>query len=284
VLSVDSAGVRFGFDSIWLHHMGFRTSIPTQCVFSGEADRDSLIARPLIFVDQARSDNHRQLAQQLTDAREHRIVSERSSAELIHRMGTLENLPHPFDKPMPYYVSTRFANMALHCETRARGDGQVTCEVVVPDARTARQWLANVNGICGPEYAMLAEDMSLLHGEVWKQLAEKTRQRILAWCKLRPREEVRLYLNDADLGHHDEGLGGLLLTDQRLVFCKHHHRGQVDRDQQPATIHVQSEGPFALLKLDMNGRRTRMIKARHSELATLTEELASGGQITVAGT
>jgi hypothetical protein len=285
VLSVDSAGVRFGFDSIWLDHLGFRGSMPVRCVFCGETDRESLIARPLIFVDQARTNQHRELTQQLNEAHEHRIVADRPPTELARQMGTLQKLPYPFDRPMPYYVSTRYAHMALHCETRDRADGEITCEVVIPDARAARQWLANVNGVCGPEYAMLAEDTSLLHGELWKQLPIRTRERIGAWCKLRPREAVRLYLNDADLGHHDEGLGGLLITDQRLVFCKHHRRGQVERGQHPATIHAKVEGPFAELKLEMAGQRTRMIKIRHSELPNLEAELTENnpdGQLQIA--
>jgi hypothetical protein len=279
VLSVDSAGVRFGFDSQWLDHMGFRAAMPVQCVFTGSTDREALIARPLIFADQARGERNRHFMQQLTSEHEQRVIGDHSPAELVRRMGKLERMPYPFDLPVAYYVSTRYAHLTIYCQTRPRPNGGATCEVIVPDARAALDWLANVNGVCGSDYALLAEDVQMLHGEVWTELSETTRQRITIWCKLRPREEVRLYLNDADLGRRDEGLAGLLVTDQRLVFCKHHHRGQVERHKQPARVRAKIEGRFAMLHLEMDDERTRMIRIRQAELKSLGDELAGEGQV-----
>jgi hypothetical protein len=275
VVAVENAGVRLAFDSIWLEHPGFRASLPIRCAFSGRGRDHALVARPMVFVDQARTDRTRQLALTLTQNHEYSVGDGYKPADLIHRMGSLEGMPHPFDLPMPYYVSTRYAHMALHCETKPRLSGGITCEVVIPDGTTARQWLANVNGICGAEYAMLAADTSMLHGEIWQQLPAKTRERIQVWCKLRPRELVTLYVNDADLGHHDEGFGGLLVTDQRLVFSKHHHRGQLEHDKHAATIHAEPQGAFFMLRLVMGEQRTRMIKLRASELEPLKQALVS---------
>jgi len=278
VRGVSPAGVRFAFDSHWLEHEGFRASLPVRCAFSGNSERQQLIARPMLFTDQAHGESAQRLFDQLIANHENRLIGEHTPRQIMQRMGNLEKLPHPFHLPMPYYVSTHYATLSLHCETHPRADG-ITCELIIPDPHTALAWLERVNGACGEEYALLEEDIALMHGHAWRELSETTRQRISEWCKLRPREEVGLFLGDADLGKRDEGFAGLLVTDQRLVFRKHHHRGQVDR-QQEGRLRCLCEGNFVTLKLQLGGNRQRMIKIRRRQLQSLLEELNREGHIT----
>jgi len=187
----------------------------------------------------------------------------------MQMMGTIEGMPNPYLYPMPYYISTRYANKVVHCMTRDRPSGGVTCEVVIPDAVCALEWLSRVNGVCGKEYELLERDTSLLHGDKFQELSEICRSRLQSWCKLRPHEVFQEYLNDADFGRLDEGLAGLIITDQRVVYCKYHHRGQVRLDSEDATIVVRPDGRFFSLYLEVGSDRARMCKLHKADVPKL---------------
>lgn len=280
VLRCDHLGVRFGFDARWLADRGFAISLPVRCVFSGMPHRDQLIARPLVFNDRTRG--KKASVADLATRQEHRVLGDRTPRELAKLMGRLEGLPYPFNFAVPYYVSTRFAHMYLHCETRDRSDGGITCEVLVPDASTALEWLARVNGVCGQDYEMLEREASLLHGEAWRALSDSVRQRLAVWCKLRPREVLRLYLSDADFGRNDDGLAGLAVTDQRLIYCKYHHRGQVPIDAEGAAVFARCDERFAELTLHAGGERARMVKLHREGLSQLVKLLRDGGGLRIS--
>jgi len=279
VLKCGSAGVRFAFDAKWLSHEGFRSSMPTRCAYSGTADRTKLIARPMVFADRARG--VKTTAAQISANHDIRSLADADARKLMQMMGTMEGMPNPFLYPMPYYVSTRYANKTIHCMTRDRPSGGITAEVVIPDAVCALEWLSRVNGVCGPEYQMLEHDTSLLHGDKFQELSEVCRGRIQSWCKLRPQEVFHEYLNDADFGRLDEGLAGLIVTDQRIVFCKYHHRGQVRLDEENARIVAKPGGRFHSLTLHVGEDRSKMCKVLNADIPKIQSAINKDAAIEV---
>lgn len=279
VKKVDAAGVRFAFDSAWLGHEGFRASMPMRCVFSGSSAREKLIARPLVFMDRANASAP--TIDRINSAHENRQVGDHAPRHIMRMMGLIEGFTHPFAYAMPYYVSTRYAHLHIHCQTRDRVSGGVTCEVLIPDGLTALDWLARVNGVCGKEYELLEHDVGLRHGDAWAQLPEECRQRIAAWCKLGAQEVLLQYFNDADFGKRDAGLAGLVVTDQRLVFSKYHHRGQARLDSEDTAVLARGEGKFVSLSLRVGKEVHRMIKLHRHDLDRLTQTLQQAGKIRV---
>ena len=275
VVRCDTAGVRFRFDGRWLEHEGFRSSMPVRCAFSGAMDRSRLIARPLVFLD--RCQDRRASIEKITARHENRVLSDSCSRDLMRRMGVVARMMPPFHYAMPCYVSTKYAHLNFHTETRDRRDGGVTCDLLIPDGVCSLDWLARVNGVCGSEYEMLERDVSMLHGEAWSELSEDCRQRIAIWCKLQPREVFQIYVSDADFGRRDEGLAGIVVTDQRLIYCKYHHRGQVRLDDQQTRIVARREGEFGVLTLHSGSQRHRMVKLGGGNLDRLAQSLSRAG-------
>lgn len=271
VTKTSHAGITLAFDAVWLNHEAFRAAIPVRCVFCGRTKREELIARPLLFLDRALVD--KATMEQVAATHEHRQIGDRTARQIAQHMGELSHMPPPFNSAMPVFVSTRYAHLPIHCMTRNRSDGGITCEVLIPDPHTALNWLVNVNGMCGPEYELLERECSLLHGEAWRSLTDTCRDRIGYWCKLQPGEQFRQFITDSDFGKRDEGLGGLVLTDQRLVYCKYHHRGQVLLDDE-ATLRIKVEGGFATLSLITGNDRVRMVKIAEHELTALLDTVA----------
>ncbi len=188
-------------------------------------------------------------------------------------MELLDRLPKPFDLPMPYYVANQHSLDSLHCTTRNRPDGGITCEVLIPDGQCALDWVIRVNGACGPEFPILEKAIALLWSDAWRELSDKVRQRLNVWCGFEPMESFRLYLSDAEFGKHDYGLAGIVLTDRRLIYCKFHHRGQIPLEQE-GILRAQPEGELANLTWQKpDGHTTKVAKLNLSDLAPLIKAM-----------
>lgn len=270
VQRITPTGVRFAFDARCLESEGFRLSLPIRCVFGGDTDRNHLIARPLVFMDQCMAKVA--TAESITSNHECRELGDRHPRQWIRQMGRLDKMPKPFDLPLIYYVSHQYAHLSLHCETHPASEG-TRCEVLVPDANTALNWLMRVNGVCGEDYHHLEEEVSLLHGSGWKTLSEQCRQRLQIWCKLKPREQFLTYYNDADFNRRDEGLAGLVLTNQRIIFCKYHTRGRLPLNADHIQLISKSVGSFCELYVKIRGRTSRMVKLRPEDYQDLVKRI-----------
>jgi len=273
---VNTAGVRFVFDYEWLRDEGFRASLPVRCAFTGETDRDKLIARPLIFNDRLLKSGVN--LDQIASAHSVRKLADKHPRKIVQAMGRVEALPEPFCHAMPYYVSNQYAHYALHAQTHDRSSGSITCDVLIPDPPTALMWLGRVNGVCGPEFELLERDVSLLHGSAWRQLDEDCRARLDVWCKLDPDEKFREYFNDADFGVKEAGLAGLVITDRRVLFNKHHRKGHFNLNRQNTCILAQIDGTLAHLTLEHDGERHRMVTIRAGDLEEL-DRLLNGERV-----
>ncbi len=59
--------------------------------------------------------------------------------------------------------------------------------------------------------------------------------RLEAWFEPEPAEGSLIYLPNIDLAEGDAGLTGVIVTDQRIVFCNREERGSVSLDDQGET-------------------------------------------------
>jgi len=268
---INTAGVRFAFDSVWLKEPRFRASMPMRCVICGETDRSQLIARPLIFVDRLLKGPDK--IDTIIAAHTVRKLADKLPYQIVHAMGRMEMLPEPFSFVMPYYVATRFARHALHAQTHDRRSGAITCDLLIPDPQTALDWLVRVNGVCGPEYERLEKDVALLHGSAWQQLDDECRHRLSGWCKLDPGETFRRYFNDVDFAAKDAGMAGLVVTDLRLLFKKHHRKGRVYLSRGDASIIATCDGKLVHLSIQYKGDRSRMLSIKLADVDELSDFL-----------
>lgn len=278
IVHCSADGVLFSFDAQWLNQLGFRASMPVRCAFSGVTDRNKLLARPLVFIDQ--SGAVYRSPRELESRYEQHLSVGQTTRELAHNMPQLPGFLPPFNLPMPYYATPQCAKLSLQCHTRTRDDGGLVCFVHVPDGHYALQWLANVNGICGADYERLEQEVLNLQGEAWRSLSQEVRARLAVWCAFRPRERFELYINDCDFGRSDAGLAGLVVTSERIIFHKFHHTGEASR-RAPGTITVKPEVRGQALTLNTDDRHMRMIVASAEDVKRLTEVLAAAGELRV---
>ncbi len=280
VTEVTNNGITLAFDSEWLADARFRASMPMRCAFTGESNREKLLGRPLAFVDCALSQAG---TVQEVEGRLEQPVGADSPGAFARRLGMIDALPYPFNHAMPYYVSREHDRHSITPHTRRREDGGHTCEVHIGDLRTALQWLANVNGICGEEYALLEADIAELERDAWRTLPETIRRRIGVWCRFEPREQFAVYIPDADFTTSDAGLAGLVVTSRRMVYHKYHHSGHWRFGPQ-AMLHITKSDRFARLALEHDGERSKCCRIPLDEINRLISALhdAPGIQVTIS--
>lgn len=274
LISVTSAGVRFGFAVGMLNTIAFRASMPMCDVYTTEHDPGNMIARPLAWVDKAtgKFTNPGEI-----EARyEHHVKLHQSTREVVEAMRAMDELPSPYNLPMPYYVTRGSGKAPLHCETYQSPQG-VQCEVTIPNSRVALDWLGRVNGVCCDEYSQLEKEANKLEASTWQSFPDKVRKRLSVWFDFEQDEDFLAYFNEGDFSSSDLGLAGLIVTDARLVYCKYHSMGSI-RHNKPATIVAVESGRFATLIRVDEKQQKRIVKLRSEdldELVTLLDEVNS---------
>lgn len=225
VTNISTNGIRIGFNSHWMRHLPFRASMPFECIACGESNSEKLLSRPLAWMDKA--GGHFIDPSQLESKYEHPVPTHQTPREIVSGMRHIEELPPPFKDPMPYFVCNKCSkDIRIHCETLSTEKG-IGCEIVIPNGQYALQWLGRVNGVCGEDYLTLEEVVVKMSESGWRELPENVRNRIAAWFDFKNGEQFIHYFKDCDFPKSDSGLGGIVLSDQRIVYCKYHSQGEV---------------------------------------------------------
>lgn len=268
VTQCKQSGVELSFDSRFLMHDGFRLSMPVACAFTGDTDRDKLVARPLAFLDQTKGELRN--AYDVESGHEAKLNQSLTGKEMLSRMGVIEQLPDPFRYPFPYYVRTDHTNQSLKCYTTRSGDGPTVAHVQISDGPLAMRWLRHVNGVCGREYELLSRDIAYLWQGEWVDMHEQVRRRIEVWARFQNGEKFRYFINDADIPKKDEGLAGVVLTDRRLIYKKFHRQGQVEYGTHAQLI-IRPDGTMAGLRVKTEEGTFKCARFHFSDLQKLKD-------------
>ncbi len=272
VVACDLNGVEFAFDARWLEHRGFRLSMPERCLFSGEADRSRLVARPLLFHERCGGKDPDALAESVQKP----ILPEQSIADLVDLAGEVPFAPHPFNQFLACFAAPAYREKFVHGKAVERADG-VTCHVLLPHGDVALEWLRNVNGVCGADYQLLRHDIIHLLADAVPDL---TLERLTVWCELQPLERIRLYLRDADMLSKEDGLGGIVVTDRRVIYRKQRKRGEFKLDDYAALIAREEEGLLAIWH-ETEYERTRMGRLRPEQWDSLRKQLKDAPNLNI---
>ncbi len=266
VADVGGFGVRFGFDSKLLSLPNFRASMPFKCMATGETDPSRLIAKPLVWQD--KNTGKFFSAGEMETRYERKVKAGRTVREITDAMPTLDELPPPFNQPIPYYVvKDQAGKHTVHAESYAMTEG-LRCEVVIPFAPYALEWMGRVNGVIGEDYTQLEAEVLKFQAKAWRAIPLQARHRIGIWFDFKGNEEFLGYFNDGDFAKADAGLAGLVITNRRLVWCKYHHHGEVSLDE-PQQLLAQAGGAFYDLKLVKGATARKLLHMRLADLKTL---------------
>ncbi|MEM8739710.1 MAG: hypothetical protein AAGG38_14700 [Planctomycetota bacterium] len=278
VSDVSMNGVTILFAAEWLQHETFRSSLPIRCAFTGRGPTSQLVSRPMIFVNRAKEPGAR--ARAIEMRYEQTVGAKHSPREHLRGIGLMEGLAEPFDRPMLYYACEGHAGESIKCQVHSDGAGGEHCEVRLRSGEVAVDWLSRVNGRCGREYAQLKTAVAHLSNDGWASLSEKTQRRLQTWCQFERGERFKLYLNDADLTAADAGLGGVVVTDRRILYHKFRRSRSISLNQD-AVLHLRTDDRYARLTLESHGRLARAGKILRQEMDKLIQSVADAPRLRV---
>ena len=272
--AVSAAGVSILFPSHYLLLTPFRASLPLECIQCGHDETSQLLARPLGFHDRSRG---AYAGSGEIEARfETQLAAGARHEEIVEAMTIMTELASPFDHPTPYFVCGRCASkVAVACRTVTGREGP-ECRVQIPSGAYALAWLGRVNGICGEDYTQLAQR---IHGEAkgaWQSVPPHVRQRLSNWCAFKQTESFVAYLPDSDFTARDAGFAGIVLTNLRMIFCKHHTRGSLALDT-AGELTLLRRGHFYDLNHRDSHRSKRLARLRRKHGIELMETLGTLG-------
>jgi len=276
LVEVKAHGVLIAFNAQLLKRAAFRASLPMACLACAEQELEQLVARPLIWTDRLTDHSHATshvAARYELPARSHPAPREMAAA-----MRPIDEMPPPYNHPVPYYVCKRCAShVQVQAHTVAHGQGTF-CEATIPSPLVALQWLGNVNGICGDDYLELESHCAASGGdEAWDALPEQIRGRLAGWYQPVDGERFVLYLKDGDYPKSDAGLGGLIVTDQRLVYSKYHKHGSLLLGNDELRLLAVRHGAFDDLISVHEGVRTKLVRLRPDDTQQLAQALEQIG-------
>ncbi|MDH3583414.1 MAG: hypothetical protein OER86_04290, partial [Phycisphaerae bacterium] len=271
VCDVSAAGVLLGFHAGLLQRVAFRASMPQRCLICGDREPKNLIARPVVWIDKAHG---KYLSPGETE--QHYEVhphGHQTARSLVESMRAIEELPPPLNNPIPYYVCQGCSSkLSVRGEAMASADG-VTCEVLIPTADYALEWLGRVNGVCGADYEKLEETTGRLEDETWAEIPEKIRSRLSAWFDFVGSERFLQYFADTDFTRADAGLAGLVVTTDRLVYCKYHHHGSIGLDDESEQLQFREDGAFFDVSHVHDDHVQKMVRLRRGDIEALEQLL-----------
>ena len=276
VREVDTHGVLFVFEARWLNDRRFQVSIPKRCVHSG--DTKKLNARPVIAKNRTHDTTAR--ARAIEMHYEQDVGPKYSPFALIDSIARIEGVKQPFDRPLLYYTSEGHTNDALKCTGSRTDNGTDLAEVQIPHGEVALKWLERINGFCDPACEQLKADIDNLGSNAWLAVPERIRQRLEAWCRFERGEKFLIYLRDADMTSADAGLGGIAVTDRRLLYNKYRQSLSTSLNQE-ATLHVRTDDRVARLTLEAQGRMTKAGKIARGDVNALVEALSDAPRLRV---
>jgi len=266
---LNAAGVRLRFDGIRMRQIDFRASMPLMCLACGSRKGRTLLAVPIAWVDKATG--HMINASEVEHHHRQHVGRRPDAKSVVELMSPIDGLAPPFNRPMPYFACERCAEEnRVTGRLLARSHG-VECEVIIPSGKYALRWVATINGADSPAYIDLKQRIEHLDTGQWLQLPQRVRERLAGWFGFIDEETFLAYFCDVDYTHTDEGYGGLVVTDHRLVYQKFARHGVVRFDR-PGKLTIKTQGAFNRLEYESGrGSAKKMVDLRPRDVDRLTD-------------
>jgi hypothetical protein len=223
VVKVDRhQGVIFEFPASRLTSTAFRIAMPRRCLRCG--GRAHLRAHVIIYAPELKDSisleaEHSAGKLVLSDG----DARDLNSDELLRRLPHVPNVPHPGDQPMPYWICDM-------CSGAGAISGQINvntvtgvgwCRLKIRNLRRALEFLSAAGGEGMPDYDELRKHVAAVVESPWDMLPESVQHRLEQWFRPREGERFITYVPDRNLARTEDGMAGIVISDQRFVFHTH---------------------------------------------------------------
>jgi hypothetical protein len=214
----DASGALFEFPSARLLDPAFRCAMPRRCLRCGTATH--LAAHVIVYVAhlvEGVSQEADRIAGSLVLKGDD--VKSLSNEELCKRLPRVPNAPPPADLPMPYWLCDI-------CTARDLISGQIRldpasgvglCRLWVGNLRVAEEFVVATGAKSSTALAELQHRIAATAENPWSFLSLVVQNRLQQWFKPQHGEHFLAYTPDRDLTRTEDGMGGIVVSDKRLI-------------------------------------------------------------------
>jgi len=230
VVKVDGKGTLIEFATSLLHQSEFRAAFPRQCIRCDA--RVHLRAHAVIFAPQLMDSmsleaEHKAGELVLSNEEVHGLTNQ----QVLDRLPEVPNVPPPGNLPMPYWLCDM-------CSGSGQVSGQIQvnpetgggfCRLLIRGPRRALAFIDTALGKNIEGYQLVRDRVDQLVENPWDNLAEVVQHRIQQWFQPHQDEQFLSYTPDRDYARTEDGMAGVLITNQRLIahYSRRHRESPV---------------------------------------------------------
>jgi len=232
IVKVDGQGTLIEFAPSLLLNSEFRSAFPRQCVRCDA--RVHLLAHVVVFAPQLRDsmsveDEHNAGALVLSNEE----VQGLTNQQILDRLHAVPNVPPPADLPMPYWLCDMCSGSGqISGQIRVNRDtGGGFCRLLIRNPRRALSFIDTAFGKGIEGYDLVKERVDKMVENPWDNIAEVIQHRLEQWFHPQKNEHFLAYVPDRDHARTEDGMGGVIITNQRLIsHCSRRHRESTVKD------------------------------------------------------
>ncbi|MFW6155119.1 MAG: MJ0042-type zinc finger domain-containing protein [Planctomycetota bacterium] len=266
----DALGAFVLFPPSLLLDPGFRSSMPRCCLGCGSKKnlRVHVVRWQSIYTSAERS-QRREDDKPVPSTVGAETLIDLPDDKLLAALPVQPNVPSPYNLPFPYYICSRCSPVgAIMTHVRQDTEGNEVCEIGISSLKRAAQFLARNLGRDHEGFKRLYAEIQSRQADSWSALPLAVRNRIDKWFRAVEGERFVCYLRDADFAKAESGLGGLVITDRRVVFHKFASHREFPLSE-PMRIEVDQPDGVYQITLTAKEVKPAVLKADPTVLETI---------------
>ena len=240
---LDSRGAVFEFPAARLLEVDFRCAMPRRCLRCGTRQR--LVAHMIIYAPSlvdSFSLEAEHAAGQLSISQE--ALGDVSGSVLLEKLPQVPNVPPPGNLPMPYWLcdgcnGSGLISGQIHVNP-ASGKGR--CRLFIQNLGLAEEFFMAAGGTEGEALEEIRRRAQASAANPWDSLPETVQRRLHGWYQAARGERFLAYVPDRDRARSEDGLYGIIVSSERLIFhTKLNHHQAARRDPLELSLAISPE-------------------------------------------
>ena len=246
LIRIDRHGAVFEFSASLLVGETIRGAMPRRCIRCGETHH---IYPHLVIFAHHMAESASIEAQYVPSRKElsERDILTRSIADILQLLPKIRKIPSPGNLPMPYWVCDMCSpsNM-IYAQNMITHNEEGACRLQIQRIWRAEEFLVAAGGKASDAHKEILRTLEGTAEQPWDTLPGAIQQRLQQWYHPHKGERFVAYIPDRSRVRTQDGMGGVLLSNRRLIHNCSRRYHEVEKGEQLDMDFAMSEGKMTL--------------------------------------
>ena len=276
LVKFDHTSALFEFSASRLEDPRFRCAMPRQCLQCGA--RGNLEAHVIIYtpelVTSISLEEERTAGPLVLSDQD---VQNLDCQELLTRLPNVPSVPYPGNLPMPYWLCDMCGDSGtISGQIQVNTDtGQGQCRLLIRNLRRAEEFMAAAGGAESPEHQELRQYLAEVSETPWDIVSLVVQHRVQQWFSPQKDERFLGYIPDRDRVRTEDGMAGLLISTERLIYHTDFRHREAARTE-PVELQLSMGGDIGNLRVKTPSWQIKHFTVNREGLAHLRRSLTLG--------